>query len=90
MSADRFDDLNLSWEPPVAPGWEPWEDYGDDEPEPAGGCAYCPATEVRESPDPWGGRPCCERCFLLLIGDDRPDAEPWRCGTQATANGEGT
>lgn len=61
-------------------GFEPWEPDEDDGPEPAGGCAYCEATEVREHPDPFGGQPCCEACFNVLIGG-APDDPPWRCGT---------
>lgn len=72
MSA--IDDFNVLWENPLGEaldGWEPWEqDEGDVVP--AGGCAYCGATEVREYPDPFGGRPCCEECFLDLIGDESP------------------
>jgi hypothetical protein len=70
---------NVSWETPDLPGWEPWEpDESDDKP--AGGCGYCDATEVRENPEPFGGLPCCEACFNLLIGGSADDP-PWRCGT---------
>ena len=75
-----IDDDNISWEAALdLPGFEPWE---DDEPEPerpAGGCAYCGATEVREYPEPFGGQLCCEACFNLLIGGEADDP-PWRCG----------
>lgn len=56
---------NISWESPldVLNGWEPWED-DEDEGRPGGGCAYCDSAEVRELPEPFGGRPCCEECFL--------------------------
>lgn len=86
MSAALYDDVNPDWEGghPVAgfdigPGWEPWEpeddeDYGRHE----GGCAYCDATEVRDRPEPFGGKPCCEACFNILIGGDADDP-PWRC-----------
>lgn len=76
---------NISWESPldVLDGWEPWED-DEDEDRPAGGCAYCDSAEVRELPEPFGGRPCCEECFLDLIGDESPRPRvPWRCGTTA-------
>ncbi len=60
--------------------WEPWPD--DDEPEVRPfGCEYCGAPEVRESPEPFGQRRCCDPCFNQLIGGDRDDP-PWRCGTQ--------
>lgn len=74
---DLYADHNISWVEPFD-GIEPWED-DDYEPESAGGCAYCPSTEVRESPEPFGGQPCCEGCFNELIGGDRDDP-PWRCG----------
>lgn len=76
MSA-QLDD-NISWEEEL-PGFEPWEDYEPDDDPAASGCAYCDATEVRENPDPFGGRPCCEACFNELIGGERNDP-PWRCG----------
>jgi hypothetical protein len=63
-----WDETNPDWEPPTdLPGWEPWM---DDEPEPAGvGCEYCPNLEVRDLPEPFGGKRCCDACFALLIGD---------------------
>lgn len=89
MSALYADD-NVSWEEPEPlPGWEPWE---DDEPDdtPTGGCAYCrePDAMMRENPEPFGGQPCCEACFNLLIGGDVDDP-PWRCGT-ADTGGKGS
>lgn len=78
-----LDDYNVSWED-VVPGWEPWEP-DDPEPDPPIGCHYCASTEVREFPDPFGGRPCCEMCFARLIGDESDNPEPWRCGTYEQA-----
>ena len=83
MTLEQLDE-NPDWEtslenPP--PGWEPWE--GDDEPsaEPIG-CHYCDSPDTRI--DPFAGKPCCEECFLDLIGDDQPrgEREPWKCGTE--------
>jgi hypothetical protein len=66
---DIYADDNISWTDPYA-GIEPWEpDLEDDDIRPAGGCAYCDATEVRELPEPFGGRPCCQECFIILITD---------------------
>lgn len=72
------DTLNPDWETPELPGWEPWEPDEDDEVRP-GGCDYCGAPDVRDSPDPFGGKPCCDRCFNVIIGGDENDP-PWRCG----------
>ena len=82
LYADHHGD-NISWAGDDLPGWEPWEPDDDHEPEPAGGCAYCEATEVRENPEPFGGKPCCEACFNILIGGSEDDP-PWRCGTQSS------
>lgn len=83
MVTSIYDDLNPDWpEAEELPGWEPWETYEQDmldaERE-VGGCDYCGAPDVREYPEPFGGKPCCDRCFNVLIGDE-PDAPPWRCG----------
>lgn len=66
--ADLYADENISWDAGLD-GFEPWELDDDHEPEPAGRCAYCGTAEVRENPDPYGGKPCCEACFSILIGD---------------------
>lgn len=77
-------DDNVSWIDDVLPGWEGHEpdfdeiDMGDFNP---GGCAYCPSTEAREFPEPFGNQPCCETCFARLIGDESDNPEPFRCGT---------
>lgn len=83
MSA--YADDNISWADDYGlPGYEPWEpDEDADDGHPAGGCAYCEATEVRENPEPFGGQPCCEACFNILIGGS-PDDPPWRCGNAPT------
>lgn len=79
LYADHDGD-NVCWD--ELPGWEPWE---GDEPEPdqhVGLCAYCDEADpakIRENPEPWGGRACCEACFNLLIGGSEDDP-PWRCG----------
>lgn len=85
-----LDDFNISWEDPWEPFdlIEPWEDEDEGDPRPAGGCAYCPETEVHELPEPFGGQPCCEGCFTVLIGGERDDL-PWRCGTSLPSDGEG-
>lgn len=78
-----YDEDNISWSEDYGlPGYEPWapDDDPEDDPRPAGGCAYCEATEVRERPEPFGGQPCCEACFSILIAGSADDP-PWRCGT---------
>lgn len=72
---------NISWEGALdLPGWEPWEPDEDDL-MPSGGCDYCGTFEdIREYPDPIGGKRCCEGCFNQIIGGERDDP-PWRCGT---------
>lgn len=72
------DTLNPDWEPPELPGWEPWEPDEDDEVR-EGGCAYCGAPDVRDAPEPFGGKPCCEVCFARIIGDEDDDPRPFRC-----------
>jgi hypothetical protein len=79
---------NISWDAPDFDGWEPWEPDEDPDPRPAGACAYCDATEVRELPEPFGGRDCCETCFARLIGDESDDPEPFRCLTSIRAMNE--
>lgn len=65
------------------PGWEAWEEYDTDERyEPDVGCAYCGNLEVRENPEPFGGKQCCDPCFNILIGGDEDDPA-WRCGNGA-------
>lgn len=78
---NAIDDYNVSWlgDTPFPEGFEPWEPDEEPDPRPAGGCAYCDATEVREWPEPFGGRDCCEACFSQLIGSERDDP-PFRCG----------
>ena len=74
-----YDDLNPDWESPFDDQWEPWEPDGPEDVDPQA-CGYCGAPDVRESPEPYGGKPCCEACFNLIIGGDEDDAS-WRCGT---------
>ena len=63
-------------------GWEPWEPDEQDAVEGAC-CEYCGTVEnIRESPDPFGQKQCCEGCFSVLIGGEYDDA-PWRCGTES-------
>ena len=80
LYADHEGD-NISWAGDDLPGWEPWEDDEHEDDGFVGPCSYCddPTPTMRENPEPFGGKPCCESCFLILIGDE-PDGEPWRCG----------
>lgn len=73
-----YDPVNPDWEEAEAdlPGWEPWEDV-EAEPDEVGGCDYCGAPDIRDAPDPFGGKPCCDACFNQLIGGERDDP-PWR------------
>lgn len=78
---------NPDWEPDLTPwadGWEPWEPDEYDTVEGAC-CEYCGTVEnIRESPDPFGQKQCCEGCFNVLIGGEYDD-DPWRCGTEHRA-----
>lgn len=81
LYADHEGD-NISWEGDL-PGWEPWEpDEEEPDPREYTPCHYCtePNPQMRENPEPFGGKPCCETCFNILIGGTEDD-EPWRCGT---------
>lgn len=81
MSDLRLLDDNPDWLPAELPGWEPWEP--DEEPDVREcGCAYCGNPDVRDIPEPYGGKPCCDPCFSMVIGGE-PDDRPWRCGTPA-------
>lgn len=72
-----YDDLNPDWEaPPDLPGWEPWMDYAEDDDRGTVGCEYCGNPEVRDTPEPYGGKRCCEVCFRLLTGDGDQDIDP--------------
>ena len=56
----------------LLPGWEPWAEYdetGHYVPDHDAGCSYC-ASDDRSMLDPFGARPCCRRCFDLLIDGD--------------------
>ena len=76
-----WDEMNPDWEETHEARWEPWlDEEGPEFDDTLGGCGYCGAPEVRDVPEPFGGKPCCDGCFNMLIGDDR-DAPPWRCGT---------
>lgn len=80
LYADHDGD-NISWTDDL-PGFEPWEpDEPEDDGHDVGPCHYCadPAPQMRENPEPFGGRECCESCFNILIGGE-PDDPPWRCG----------
>lgn len=74
---------NPEWDyPPPSPfadleGYEPWEPDEEPDREPIG-CHYCDNTDTRI--DPFGGKPCCDECFNILIGGE-PDDPPFRCGT---------
>jgi hypothetical protein len=82
LYADHEGD-NISWAGDDLPGWEPWEPDEDEGDQPSGGCHYCGTFEsIRENPEPFGGKKCCEGCFNEIIGGDRED-EPWRCGNAA-------
>lgn len=72
---------NPDWE--GMPGWEPWEpDECPEVEDRIGGCDYCGVPDVRDAPEPFGGKPCCDTCFNLLIGGSADDP-PWRCGGAA-------
>jgi len=79
-----YDDLNPDWgeETPDLPGWEPWEPDEEDIADPQA-CAYCGNPDVRDRPEPFGGKPCCDPCFNILIGGDENDPA-WRCGNDRT------
>lgn len=79
-----YDDLNPDWESPFDDQWEPWEPDEDVDVR-EGGCDYCGAPDVRENPEPFGGNPCCDGCFNLLVGGSVNDP-PWRCGTPYSAS----
>lgn len=83
LYADHEGD-NISWLGDDLPGWEPWEPDEETGDENIGPCHYCqePNPEMRENPEPFGGEPCCEVCFIMLIGGE-PDDPPWRCGASA-------
>jgi len=76
------DDLNPDWESPFDDQWEPWEPDEDVDVRECG-CAYCGKPDVRDVPDPFGGKPCCDACFVTLIGDD--GGPPWRCETTSAS-----
>jgi hypothetical protein len=82
VSAGIYDDMNPDW-PEALPGWEPWEEDYEVMQIEEGGCEYCGAPDVRDNPEPFGGKSCCDGCFNMLIGDER-DAPPWRCGNAST------
>jgi hypothetical protein len=82
-----FDDINPDWETfddPSLPGWEPWVyDLDDDDLHP-GGCDFCGDPDIRDTPEPFSGKPCCDKCFNVVIGGDVDDP-PWRCGNASAA-----
>jgi hypothetical protein len=43
-------------------------------------CDYCGAEAHPWRVDPFGGKPCCDACFNVIIGGERDDP-PFRCGT---------
>lgn len=74
---------NVLWTAPF-PGIEPWESDEGEPDEHLGLCTYCDETDpamMRENPEPFGGKPCCEGCFSVLIGGSEDDP-PWRCGSE--------
>lgn len=71
-----YDEQNPDWDPPISPDWEPWEPDECAEVWPTG-CEYCGSTDVRDIPEPFGGRQCCEACFLLLIDGKDPIPFTW-------------
>lgn len=90
-----YEDMNPDWASGVyeQPEWEPWvEDEVDDSfiTEDPMGCDFCGASDVREYPEPYSSKPCCDRCFLRLIGDDElsdsDPIQPWKCGTVLNAD----
>ena len=85
-----YDDMNPDFST-FDEQWEPWEpDECDEFTDTIGGCDFCGAPDVRENPEPFSGKPCCDQCFNLLIGDDA-DAPAWRCGNAlAVTPKEGT
>lgn len=61
--------------------WEPWMDADEPDPDPIG-CHYCDSPDTRI--EPFGGKPCCDACFVELIGGERDDP-PFRCLTCESA-----
>ena len=82
-----YDDLNPDWGQDAyeeaLPGWEPWEPDEADEIQP-GGCDYCGAPDIRDRPEPFGRKPCCDACFNLIIGGEADDP-PFRCSRERAA-----
>lgn len=78
MTVSVYYDFNPDF--PMDDSWEPWQ---DDEPdfddEYNTGCDFCGNVDVREYPEPFTGKPCCDSCFNVLIGGNEDDP-PWRCG----------
>lgn len=82
LAPSLYDDMNPEWAAGLyeQPEWEPWQD--DEQPEideREGGCHYCGAVEIRDTPDPYGQQPVCDDCVNELISGERGDP-PWRCG----------
>ena len=73
---------NPDWESPedYLDGWEPWEIYDELSMRHEAGCEYCGDFEIRDNPEPFGGKKCCNRCFNQLIGGE-PDDPEFKCGT---------
>lgn len=85
-----YDESNPDWGEDACelwlPGQEPWEpDESEDMHE--GGCDYCGAPDVRDRPEPFGGKPCCDACFNLIIGGEADDP-PFRCSRQRSVSAE--
>ena len=82
-------DENPDWEGPwrsaFDDGWEPWE---PDEMEAREGacCEFCGTVEnIRETPEPFAQKQCCEGCFNLLTGAEYDDP-PFRCGREGNGS----
>lgn len=83
MTWTIYDDMNPDYALGFddQPRWEPWEDDDID-----GdvfwsdlNCHFCGDPNVRDVPEPFTQKPCCDGCFNLLIGGEFDDP-PWRCG----------
>ncbi len=83
MTWTIYDDMNPDYAMgrEDQPRWEPWEDddIDDDFFWSIFCCDFCGDPNVRDDPEPFGGKRCCDPCFSLLIGGELDD-RPWRCG----------
>lgn len=81
MTWTIYDDMNPDYALGFddQPRWEPWEDDLIDDQLFEVGCEFCGSAEVRDLPEPFTGKPCCDPCFNIIIGGNADDP-PWMCG----------